>query len=106
MTAGKLREDVLRIFRARGGMEILFYLGSTRAASKRSLCKELGPSPPTLARTLDALQAWGLVTSTSLDQFPFSRAYSLTPLGRALVTSPIEKWPERVRASGQNEGGC
>jgi DNA-binding HxlR family transcriptional regulator len=103
MTAAQLPEAVRRIFRVRGGIEVLFYLKSTEATSKRNLCKELGPSPPTVAHTLDALQAWGLVASTPLDRFPFSRSYSLTPFGRALVTRPIEEWPELVRASRSNQ---
>jgi DNA-binding HxlR family transcriptional regulator len=97
LTPEVVPDMILCISRRRGGLETLLYLDTVGHSSRSKICRALQPSPATIGRTLDAFTAWGLVASSSLDRFPFTRTYSLTAIGRALVGAPLRTWPALVR---------
>lgn len=90
--------DLVRsVWRSTGGLEALVYLDSVGPSSARRISRALEPSPATITRTLRALEAWGLVASITLSEFPFSHRYSLTPLGKTLIEAPLRAWPGLIR---------
>lgn len=79
-------EDLLRIIRRRYSLAVMNAIGRRGAARYHDIAKGLrGPSSSTLAETLHALVAAGLVQRQHIDERP-QAAYTLTGSGAKLLS--------------------
>jgi hypothetical protein len=79
--------------RKTGTLQVLVYLYDHDFATKTLISRLLGHQHETIAGALDVLQGLELIRSEKDKWFPFRETFRLTSLGRALVESPLHRWP-------------
>lgn len=78
--------------RHHGAFEILLLLDQERVASPSSMRQSLRSGQEALESSLEDLTRIGLVRMDRASDFPFTKTYRLTVLGRSLIETPVTSW--------------
>jgi DNA-binding HxlR family transcriptional regulator len=88
--------------RATGSLEIMVHLYFRGATAKTALARLLKRNHEALGRTVRTLRRLQLVEIENEESFPYRQLCVLTPAGRALVESPVYRWPSLLWDSGMS----